>query len=110
MCLSAACQALCCFGSGLCSCCCRGLEKCGIPAKNFPKAAYVVMDMVFMVIAMLVMYIFSGHEDDDSWTSIECNESSGGGRECFGTPAVLRASFVLFCFHILLLISLIPRG
>ena len=97
------------MGAGLCSCCCRGLEKCGVPAKNFPKAAYVVMDLVFMLIAMLVMYVIRPMgEDSDGW--IECNDASGGGTECFGTSAVLRASFILFLFHLLILICLIPRG
>lgn len=40
---------------------------------------------------------------------IECNEQSGGGSACFGTAAVLRMSFVLFLFHTLIIITLLPR-
>ena len=108
MCLGAVCQALCCFGSGLCNCCCKGLSACGVQGKAFPKAAYVIMDMGMMIIAVITMYIFHPWASDSDW--LECNDSSGGGHQCFGTAAVLRASFVLFVYHILILLMLIPRG
>lgn len=108
MCLTAVCQALCCFGSSLCNCCCTGLNKCGIKSKAFPKVAYVVIDFLTMFMAFLTMYIFHPWAKDSDW--LECNDSSGGGHQCFGTAAVIRASFVLFIFHILILLMLIPRG
>lgn len=91
-----------------CNCCCKGLEACGVPAKNYPKAAYVVTDFVMMLVAMFIMYAFRPLAEDHDW--IYCNESSGGGDKCFGTSSILRASFVLFCYHILILLLLIPRG
>ena len=101
-------SALCCFGSACCGCACKGLSACGVPAKNFPKAAYVVYDLLFMVIAVVLMYTFRPLFRDTDW--LECNDASGGGHACFGTAAVLRASFVLFFYHILILLFLIPRG
>ena len=108
MCVGAAISALCCAGSACCNCCCRGLGSLGIPAKNYPKVAYLVTDVLFMVIAVLLMYTFRPLFRDNDW--LECNEASGGGYECFGTAAVLRASFVLFLYHLSILVLLIPRG
>ena len=102
------CWTLCCFGSACCSCCCRGLAACSVPAKNYPKAAYVAFDFILMLIATFVMYALRPIAEDNDW--IYCNEGSGGGDECFGTSAVLRASFILFCYHLLILLFLIPRG
>lgn len=41
---------------------------------------------------------------------LNCNEESGGGSACFGTSAVLRMSFVLFIFHAIILLSILPRA
>jgi len=108
MCFAAVCSAICCAGSMLCNCCCKGLSACGVPAKNFPKAAYVVTDILFMAISVALMYTFRPLFRDNDW--LECNDASGGGYACFGTSAVLRASFILFLYHILILLLLIPRG
>ena len=108
MCLGLACSAVCCMGSAFCSCCCAGIRACGVPLKNFPKVAYVVTDILVMILAVVLMYTMRPLFEDTDW--LECNEASGGGSGCFGTSAVLRASFVLFCYHILILILICPRG
>ena len=109
MCFGVCFYAICCAGSAVCNCCCKGLKACGVPAKNWPKAAYVATDMLFMVIATTLMYTLRPlFKDNEDW--VECNDSSGGGYECFGTSAVYRASFVLFLYHIMILLILIPRG
>lgn len=108
MCFGAAISALCCAGSLCCNCCCAGLGKLGIPAKNFPKVAYLVSDLLFMIIGVVLMYTFRPLFRDSDW--LECNDASGGGYDCFGTVAVLRASFVLFLYHLIILLLLIPRG
>jgi len=61
-----------------------------------------------MIIAVILMYTLRPLFEDYDW--LECNDSSGGDDECFGTSAVLRASFVLFCFHMMMLLFMIPRG
>ena len=62
-----------------------------------------------MVVALVTMYIFHPMAaDSDGW--IECNDASGGGHQCFGTAAVIRMSFILFLYHLLILLMLIPRG
>ena len=104
----AICQGLCCFGSAACNCCCKGCRACGVSAKAFPKVAYLVFDVIFMLIAMVLMYTFRPLFRDTDW--LECNDASGGGYECFGTTAVLRMSFILFLYHLFILLLLIPRG
>ena len=108
MCLGVLCQGLCCFGQGVCNCCCKGLKACGIAEKGWPKVAYVAQDMLFMIIAVVLMYTLRPLFRDQDM--LECNDASGGGYDCFGTSAVLRASFVLFLYHIVILLLLIPRG
>jgi hypothetical protein len=103
-----ACSALCCFGSCCCNCLCKGLKACGVPAKNFPKVAYLVTDLIFMAIAVILLYTMKPLFEEYDW--MECNDSSGGGDTCLGTSAVIRASFILFCYHLLILVLLIPRG
>ena len=56
MCLGAVTSALCCAGSCFCNCCCKALSACGVPAKNFPKVAYVISDLILMIISVLLMY------------------------------------------------------
>ena len=110
MCLAFAvcCQAICCMGRGFCDCCCSGLKKCGLSAKTFPKVGFVVLDICFMIIAMILMYTLRPLFKDNDW--LECNDASGGGYDCFGTAAALRASFTLFLFHTFILLIMIPRG
>ncbi len=45
----------------------------------------------------------------EKYSFLSCNDESGGGDACLGTAAVLRMSFVLFLFHGLLLLLLLPR-
>ena len=40
---------------------------------------------------------------------LECNTESGGGSACFGTSAVLRMSFVLFIFHLFVILTILPK-
>ena len=108
MCLGAVCSAICCFGSACCSCICKGLSACGVPAKNFPKVAYLITDILFMALSVIMLYTMKPLFEEYDW--LECNDSSGGGDRCFGTAAVMRASFILFLYHILILIFLIPRA
>lgn len=108
-------SALCCAGSGLCCAgqtCCRALcclcESCGITPKNFPKVSYVLFNFFWVGIALLLMFTLQPLFEEYSDT-LYCNEESGGGSSCFGTSSVLRMSFVLFLFHLLILMVIAPR-
>jgi hypothetical protein len=41
---------------------------------------------------------------------LKCNDNSGGGSSCLGASAVIRMSFVLFMFHLIVLIAILPRA
>ena len=101
------CGAICCAGAMCCNCMCKGLSACGVTGKAFPKVGYLIQSTALMLIATILMYTFRPLFRDQDM--LECNEASGGGYECFGTAAVLRASFILFLYHILILILIIPR-
>ena len=107
MCLCCAGSAICCAGQAFCStlcCCCR---SCGITPKNFPRIAYVAFDLFWVLIAILLMFTLKPLFE--KFDFLECSEQSGGGSACFGTAAVIRMSFVLFIFHFILLMILLPR-
>ena len=138
-------SALCCCGATVCGCCCKCLVAAGTPAKSFPKAAYVITDVCFMMIAVMFMFTIRSLAKNNEWdlcpgdgsieevdTDVsgvlvdgviggigsllpegeeeEVEEVDVGNYNCFGTPAVLRASFVCFCYHVLILIFICPRA
>ena len=105
---------LCCAGSAACCagnicrksiCCC--CSSCGITPKNFPRIAYVSFDLFWVLISIVLMFTMKPLFDKVDF--LECSDASGGGSACFGTAAVLRMSFVLFIFHILVLLIILPR-
>jgi hypothetical protein len=53
------------------------------------------------------MFILKPLFDRVDW--LDCPEESGGSSACFGTSAVIRMSFTLFIFHLLVLIMAAPR-
>jgi len=105
MCLSLACGGC----LSLCTCCCGGCAKVGVHQKNWPKVTYVINDVFMMLISFILMYTLRPLADKypDHFT---CNETAGGGANCFGVSSVLRMSFALFCYHIIILLTLIPRA
>ena len=81
----------------------------GIQPKNFSKIAYVIFDLVWFGVAIALMFTVAPLFEKYDW--LYCNEESGGGDSaCLGIAAVLRISFVLFLFHLFILLMLCPRG
>eukprot|EP00347_Sterkiella_histriomuscorum_P000209 403376766 len=106
---------LCCAGSAACCAgqiCCKSLcclcDSCGINPKNFPKVTYVLFNTFWMGISIILMFTLGPLFEKFDYL-LECNEESGGGSACFGTGAVLRMSFVLFIFHMIVLLTILPR-
>lgn len=99
---------LCCSGASCCGACCVGFDKCGVPAKNFPKVTYVVTSILLMLVSVLLMYTL--RYAAESWDWLNCAEVAGGGAECFGISAAFRASFTLVVYHVLILIFIFPRA
>ena len=101
-------SALCCAGKACCDSCCAGLKQCGIPAKNFPRVAYVVQDTLLMIGALIIMFTLRPAADEISW--LNCTKLAGGGSSCFGESTVLRASLSLFLTHLFVLLVICPRA
>jgi len=92
MCLGAVTSALCCAGSCFCNCCCKALSACGVPAKNFPKVAYVISDLILMIISVLLMYTIRPLFKENS-NLIDCNgEDLIGNIACLGGKTAIKAS------------------
>lgn len=63
--------------------------------------------MFWICVAYLMIYTMGYIFDKVPW--LECSDASGGESACFGTSAIVRMSFSLLLFHIMILITLIPR-
>lgn len=85
----------------------------GVPAKNFPKVAYLVNSVFFMGISVILLYCLRFSADEWDWFQcIETTEDDGvttSSSSCYGIKAVLGMSFTLFIFHLLVLIFISPR-
>jgi hypothetical protein len=70
---------------------------------------YVVQDFFFMIMSFIFLYVLRPLADEeDDW--IECVEVAGGGHECFGISQIIRMSFALFVYHLLILMLICPRA
>jgi hypothetical protein len=49
-------EALCCAGSLCCSLICLPCKHAGVPAKNFAKIGYTFLQMIFLSIALILMF------------------------------------------------------
>ncbi|CDW84436.1 UNKNOWN [Stylonychia lemnae] len=101
-------QAACCAGEAFCRVICCACKACGVNPKNFAKISYVLFDTFWVAISILLMFTLQPLFEKYDYL-LECNEESGGGSACFGTSAVLRMSFVLFIFHLMILLTILPK-
>jgi hypothetical protein len=67
-----------------------------------------VINSVFWIL-LAYLLIFSMGWVFDKVPGMECNNASGGDSACFGLSSMIRMSFTLFVFHIIILASLVPR-
>lgn len=111
MCCGIACcvgSALCCAGQAFCQIACCACSLCGINPKNFAKIAFVIFDLLWFGVAILIM--FTMQPLFEKYDFLQCSDNSGGGDVCLGVAAVLRMSFVLFIFHLFILLIMLPRA
>ena len=99
---------LCCAGSSFCNTCCAGCNRLGVASKNYAKVSYIIMAMVVMTISLIIMYSLRPLAEKYDWQY--CEYKIIGNDDCFGQISVLRMSFSLTVFHLLMLIILIPRA
>ena len=67
-------QMLCCGGRTCCTLWCASCKGCGIPAKTWPKIAYLCIDTVFMLISLILMYSLQGAAE--KWDWFQCLENT----------------------------------
>ena len=101
-------EALCCAGTLCCKtlCCCCS-KSCGSSRKTFYRLGYLFFSLIWIGIALILMY-FGGKMF--KWFGLSCPGKSGDQENvCLGVGAVMRISFTLAIFHLILgLICLCP--
>ena len=115
MCLGLTCcigSALCCAGACCCNLLCAPCRKCGINSKNFARIAYLVFMGVMICMAMLLMWVGSLVFEWTDWTGIlKCpNQSTSSSKACLGADSLVRMSFCLAIFHLIMICTILPRG
>ena len=97
-------SALCCAGAVCCNCLCWPAKMAGVAAKNFAKIGYVVFSISMIILTIILMYFFNWVFGWSDWFGFECPEELGGGSACAGASALIRTSWALAIFHIIMLI------
>jgi len=69
-----------------------------------PRLAYVILQLVCVLVAFTAMYTIQPVVDE---LSVSCGPE---GTSCYGVSAVMRMTFALFCFHLVILIAILPRN
>ena len=103
-------QALCCAGTACCkSLCCCCSKSCGSSRKTFYRLGYLFFSLIWIFLALILMY-FGGKMF--KWCGLSCPEEHGDIENvCLGVGAVMRMSFTLAIFHLILgLICLCPSN
>ena len=115
MCIAITCcigSAICCAGSMCCSCLCWPCRKCGVNTKNFSRIGYIFFTGFMLLAAMFFMWLASLIFTASDWTGIlECPNSTGGNtKACLGADSIVRMSFVLAVFYLIMVCAILPRG
>lgn len=103
-------SAICCAGAACCKCLCLPAKMAGVAAKNYAKIGYVVFSIGWIILTIVMMYIFKWLFDWTDTFGFECPEASGSGSACAGASALIRTSWSLAIFHIIMLIIVSLRN
>lgn len=103
-------SAICCAGACCCKLLCIPAKAAGVAAKNFAKIGYVVFAISWLLLVICLMYLFNWIFDMSGWFGFECPESLGGGSACAGASALIRISWALAIFHIIMLVVVSLRN
>ena len=107
--LCCATSALCCAGSLCCSCLCAPCKSAGVPNKNFAKVGFVFFQIGMMCVSIGLMFSAKDLIDWFPTAMLNCPDQSGGSSACLGASAIIRMSFALACFHLLVLLIILSR-
>jgi hypothetical protein len=83
---------------------CLPAKAAGVAAKNFAKIGYVVFSIGWIILIICLMYLFNWIFGWSDTFGFECPEDLGGGSACAGASALIRVSWALAIFHIIMLI------
>lgn len=50
-----------------CATMCAGIDKMGVPAKNYPRVAYVIQSVIFMLISVVLLYTLRAAAEKWDW-------------------------------------------
>jgi hypothetical protein len=53
---------------------CIGINKMGVPAKNYPRVAYVLQALIFMLISVVLLYTLRASAEEWDW--FKCVDSA----------------------------------
>ena len=89
---------------------CLPAKLAGVAAKNFAKVGYVVFQISMFVLTIIMMYIWKWIADSDAadWFGFGCSDIGGGA--CAGASALVRMSFIMAIFHVLILCITFARN
>ena len=95
-------MACCCAGTVCCNLLCAPAKACGVAAKNFAKIGYVCFQIGWIIFTIIMMYLMRHAIDYTEYIDLECPNESGGGKACAGASALVRVSFSLALFHLIM--------
>jgi len=105
MCLaSLATSTICCAGEAFCSCVCLPFKVIGVLPANFSKLAYVIFQALWIIIAYLVCFAGTWLITWGLSGGFDCPQQSGDGSACFSASGLVRMSFSLAIFQLLILL------
>ena len=103
-------SALCCAGAACCKCLCLPAKMAGVAAKNYAKVGYVFFQVGMIVLSVIAYYLWIWLADSSvaDFAGFGCSDLNDGA--CAGASTIIRMSFVLACFHLLMLLVTLPRN
>lgn len=78
----------------------------GVASKTFARIGYLFFQFFWVVIAVALLFLTKGIVGALP-SFLQC---PSGGTECLGPSAIIRMSFVLACFHLVVLCVILARN
>jgi hypothetical protein len=82
-------------------------DRMGVAAKNFAKVTYYLLALFAMLVSLGLMFAVEPLSEKYGWK--KCEYYPNENDDCFGQVSVLRMSFSLVLFHLVMLLILVPR-
>jgi hypothetical protein len=102
-------EAVCCAGACCCGIMCKVCSLCGVQSKTFAKIGFVFFQLLWVIISIILLYT-AKHLVNVLPHFMQCPGASGDGSACMGVSAIIRMSFTLACFHIVIFCIILARN